>query len=143
MTPPSKRFQPIQRIALDKERKAAAALGDALKRKQTEEQRLAELRAYQAEYLERYRQCTQQGASAARLREYQLFLDNLAGVICEQERYLSDARENCSQNQDRWRERYVQSKVMDSVIDRLKESERQLGEKLEQNLLDEHNQRRS
>lgn len=143
MTPPSKRFQPIQRIALDKERKAAVALGDALKRKQTEEQRLAELRAYHAEYLERYRQFTQQGASAAHLRAYQLFLDNLEGAICEQERYLSNARENCSQNQDQWRERYAHSKVMDNVIDRLKESERQLGEKQEQKMLDEHNQRRS
>ena len=143
MTPPSKRFTPIQRLAVDQERKAAVALGDALRRKQTVEQQLAELRAYQTEYLERYRQIAQQGASAARLREYQVFLDNLEGTIGEQERMLCHAREHCSQNQVQWREKYTQSKVMDNVVDRLRDDERKLGEKREQKLLDEHNQRRS
>lgn len=143
MNPPSKRFQPIQQLAVDKERKAAIALGDALQRKQTVEQQLAELRAYLAEYLERYRQTALQGASAARLREYQVFLDNLENAIREQERHLSDAHENCTQNQDRWREKYTQTKVMDNVVDRLKDNERKLSEKREQKLLDELNQRRS
>ena len=50
---PSDRFKPIQKIALHKERKAAAALGESLKTREAAVQRLDELR-HTAEYQERF-----------------------------------------------------------------------------------------
>lgn len=142
MAPPSKRFEPIQRIAKDQERKAAGSLGESLKAKQVAEQRLAELRAYHAEYLERFRAATGAGASAAQIRGYQSFLDQLETAIREQQRIANMAQQQCDRSKDQWRDRYSRSKAMDGVVERLREGERKAVDKQEQSEQDERNQRR-
>jgi flagellar FliJ protein len=142
MAPPSKRFEPIQRIAKDRERKAASVLGEALKVRQAAEQRLAELRSYHAEYLERFRSATAAGSSAAQIRGYQRFLDQLEGAIREQERIAGQARQKCERSKEQWRDRYSRSKAMDGVVERLRDGERKEADKKEQSELDERNQRR-
>ncbi len=140
MSPPSKRFKPIQRIVGNKERQAANALGESLKVRQQEEERLRELRSYHAEYLQRYGETTRNGASAAQLRDYQVFLDRLEQAIHEQERVAGRARQQCDQNKDQWRERYTRSQVISKVVERLKDGERRAEDKQEQIDQDERNQ---
>ena len=142
MAPPSKRFKPIQRIADNRERQAASALGESLKVRHAAEQRLAELRAYHAEYLQRYGETTRNGASAAQIRDYHLFLDKLEQAIREQERVASQAQQQCSASKDHWRERYNRSQAMSKVVDRLQDGERRAADKREQSDQDERNQRK-
>ena len=142
MTPPSKRFEPIRRVANNKERKAASALGESLKAREAAERQLAELRAYHAEYLERYRTTAANGASASQIRDYQVFLDKLEAAILEQERIAARAREHCDQSKEQWRDRYTRSKAMENVVDRLRDGERKAEDKKEQVAQDERNQRK-
>lgn len=141
---PSKRFKPIQQLASDKERKAAAALGDALRVREEAERRLGELRQYHAEYMERFRATVAAGATAATFRDYQTFLDKLEQAIKEQQDVVNRAEAQCARSKDAWRDRHAHSKAMDNAVGRMKESERKAGEKKEQNEQDDrNNQRRS
>jgi flagellar FliJ protein len=142
MSPPSKRFKPIQRIASDKERKAAAALGDSLRSRQEAEQRLDELQRYHAEYMERYRDTVAAGATAATFRDYQVFLDKLEQAIREQQRVVEQAAAQCARSKDEWRDRHAHTKAMDNAVDRMRQRERQADDKREQNAQDDRNQRK-
>lgn len=142
MASSSKRFSPIRRLASDQERKAATALGDSIRSRREAEQRLAELRDYRSEYLERYRTTAQAGATAATLRDYQNFLGRLEQAITEQERVLAEAEAQCSQSQHRWRDRHQHNQALEKVLERLRRDENRATEKREQDEQDERGQRR-
>jgi len=138
----SERFKPVQRIATSRERKAAALLGDSLRNRQQAEQRLADLRAYHAEYLEQYRQANLGGMSVARMREYQLFLDKLEFAITEQERLVQRAAADCDNAQTAWRDKYTRTRVMANVVERKQAEERQQADKREQATQDDRPRRK-
>lgn len=142
MPPTSKRFQPIQRIADDRERKAAIALGEKLRAKQDAEQQLKVLTDYHADYLERYRQAVQAGMPAAQIRGYLNFLDQLETAIRQQKEVLRGHKSDCAASKANWNDQYRRSQVMSNVVDRLKEEERRHSDKREQAALDERNQRK-
>lgn len=138
----SERFKPVQRVAANKERKAATALGESLKQQQAAEQRLLELRQYRDEYLERLRNATGSGVNVTQLREYQAFLDKLENAIREQELAVERARAAVGNSKQTWQARYTKTRAMDSAVSRLRESERKAEDKKEQNATDEQVQRR-
>lgn len=138
----SDRFKPVQRIADNRERKAAAALGDTLKTRQQAEQRLADLKTYHAEYLEQYRQANRNGMDVARMREYQVFLDKLEFAITEQARVVQRAKVACNSAQSVWRDKYTRTQVMANVVERMQTEERQLADKREQAQQDDRPQRK-
>jgi flagellar FliJ protein len=143
MSPPSRRFQPIQRIAGDRERKAAIALGEKLKAKKGAEQQLKILSDYHADYLERYRQAVQSGHPAAQIRGYQNFLDQIEKAIEQQRQLLRGHKTECDASKAHWNDQYRRTQVMNNVVDRLKEDERRHLDKCEQSALDERNQRKN
>jgi flagellar FliJ protein len=127
--PPSDRFKPIQQIATHKERKAAAALGESLKRREAAEQRLAELRHYLDDYLARFAQAAERGLPSSQVVEYQVFISKLETAIAEQEKIVARSRAACDDHKAQWRGRYTKSKAMENAVDRmqareLRESER-------------------
>lgn len=134
---PSERFKPVQRIADNRERKAATALGDQLKCRQQAEQQLANLRAYHAEYLAQYQQANQQGMSVSRIREFQIFMDKLEQAIAEQEKVLDKALADCASAQSVWRDKYTRTQVMTKVVSRLKEDEQREADRREQAQIDD------
>jgi flagellar FliJ protein len=138
----SERFKPVQRIADSRERKAAAALGDSLKARHDAEQRLADLRTYHGEYLERLRLANQQGMNVAQVREYQAFLDKLEYAITEQERIVRLAADACVEAQAEWRDKYTRTRVMNKVVERMQVEERQQADKREQAQQDDRPQRK-
>jgi flagellar FliJ protein len=138
----SERFKPVQRIADNRERKAAAALGDSLKLRQEAEQRLADLRAYHGEYLEQFRIANDQGMDLARAREFQVFLDKLEQAIAEQQRIVQQASAACDTAQAEWRDKYTRTRVMNKVVERMQAEERQQADKREQAQQDDRPQRK-
>ncbi|MCP5439400.1 MAG: flagellar export protein FliJ [Chromatiaceae bacterium] len=94
MAPPSDRFKPIQKIALHKERKAAAALGESLKTREAAVQRLDELRQYLAEYQERFARAARNGLSSSQILEYQVFISKLETAIEQQEGNVARTQKN-------------------------------------------------
>jgi len=139
---PSKRFKPIQHLAGNRERQAAASLGEALKACHAEEQRLAELQGYHAEYLERFQNARRNSLGAAQLRDYQVFLDKLETAIREQEQNLKLAHGRCEAHRHQWQDRYTHSRAMDKVVDKLEAEERKAADKREQAVQDDRSQRR-
>ncbi len=130
--PPSDRFKPIQRIASHRERKAAAALGESLKQREAAQQRLTELKAYLAEYQERFRGAARAGLSSSQALEYQVFIAKLEGAIAEQEAIVKRLQQDCDSSKVHWRGRYSRTKAMENAVDRLQSEERREEERREQ-----------
>lgn len=139
---PSDRFKPVQKIANNKERKAAAALGESLKEQKTAEQKLLALQGYHAEYLEKLRDSSKRGLSAAQLREYQAFLNKLETAISEQQHKVESSRQDTQSSRAQWQNRYTKSKAMEKAVDRMRADEEKEEGRKEQKLSDEHAQRK-
>ncbi|MCB1797683.1 MAG: flagellar export protein FliJ [Gammaproteobacteria bacterium] len=142
MAPPSDRFKPIQKIALHKERKAAAALGESLKTREAAVQRLDELRQYLAEYQERFARAARNGLSSSQILEYQVFISKLETAIEQQEGNVARTQKNCDSSKADWRGRYTKSKAMDNAVGRMVDEERRSDDKKEQSDNDERGQRK-
>lgn len=140
--PPSDRFKPIQKVASQKERKAAAALGESLKQRQAEQTRLDELKQYLAEYLERFARAARNGLSSSQIMEYQVFISKLETAIAQQEDAVSQSEQNCNSSKQQWRGRYSKSKAMDNAVDRMKLRERKDLDRREQAEADDRAQRK-
>ena len=142
MAPPSDRFKPIQKIALHKERNAAAALGESLKTREAAVQRLDELRQYLAEYQERFARAARNGLSSSQILEYQVFISKLETAIEQQEGNVARTQKNCDSSKAHWRGRYTKSKAMDNAVGRMVDEERRSDDKKEQSDNDERGQRK-
>lgn len=138
----SDRFKPIQKIAENHERKAAAAFGESLRARQAAERQLQELQGYHKEYLVRFEKAINGGLTPARLREYQVFIDKLENAIRQQQDVLAEHSRHCEVDKRHWQGRYTKSKALDVVVERMRQEERQREEKREQAQTDERNQRR-
>jgi flagellar FliJ protein len=142
MAPPSQRFRPIQKLVSQKERKAAAALGESLKRREAARQRLDELRAYLADYLERFSGAARDGLSSGQILEYQVFIGKLETAIAQQEEIVAQSQRACDSSKAQWRGRYTRSKAMENAVGRMHEEERKDQDRMEQSEADERAQRK-
>lgn len=140
---PSDRFKPIQKIAATKERKAAAALGDAIKQRDAAEKQLQDLKQYHADYLEQISRSAQQGITGARLHEFQVFLDKLELAISEQEKLVHQAEAACVSSKQTWAGTYTKKQAMGNAVNRMKEQELHQREVNEQKIIDDRGPRRS
>lgn len=138
----SDRLKPIQQVAQVRERDAARAFGESQRRLQEEEQRLAELAAYRAEYLQRFRMLQQQGITVAQLLEYQAFLAKLDAALRHQEEVVQLRWGDADRRMAAWTDRRTHTQAMDRAVENLAEAERAAGERVDQKALDERNQRR-
>jgi len=138
---PSKRLKPVQRIALDREQKAARQMGRAHQTLQQEEQKLHQLKQYQQEYLERYQRAARQGMSASQLQEYRAFLAKLDGAIEQQRAAVEERLLAHSTSKQSWRQTHTRSQALDKVADRYRQRERQESERKEQKESDDRGQR--
>lgn len=132
MSPPSDRFKPIHQLASHKERKAAVDLGESIRQRDSAHQRLAELREYHKEYLERFAQAAREGLSSHQIVEYQVFLGKLETAIAEQQNIVARSEQACDLSKRQWRGRYSHAKAMENAIDRMRVAERQDAERREQ-----------
>lgn len=139
---PSDRFKPIQKVTSQKERKAAAALGESLKQREAAKQRLDELRQYLAEYLGRFESSARRGLSSNQVMEYQVFISKLETAIAQQEQTVAESEQVCNSSKQHWRGRYSKSKAMDNAIERMRVKERKILERREQAEADERAQRK-
>ena len=138
----SERFKPIQKIASQRERKAAAALGESLRQRRDAQHRLDELRAYHAEYLSRFARATHEGLSSNQILEYQVFIGKLETAISQQEEKVSQSQQACDSTKADWRGRYSKSKAMDNAVGRMHQAERRIKERKEQAESDDRSRRK-
>jgi len=138
----SKRFKPVQVVADNKERKAATALGHSIKEQNTEEQKLIDLKNYHAEYMDKLRVSGEKGVSVPLLREYQAFLNKLDRAITEQKQKVERSKQCTIVSRKTWQKNYTKSKAMEKAVDRMRDEEGRVANRIEQKNSDEHAGRR-
>ena len=125
-----------------RERDAARAYGESRRRLDEEQQRLAELEAYRAEYLQRFRALQQDGITVAQLLEYQAFLGKLETALHHQAELVELRRADAERRMAAWTDRRTHTRAMDRAVENLEEAELKAGERRDQKALDDRNQRR-
>lgn len=134
----SKRFKPVVRVAEAREKQAASALGEAQAHLQSQIARLEELQNYQNDYLQRFKSTASQGIPAARMLDFQRFLDNLKLAIKQQETIVRIATSQVEQKKQLWFAKRGKLKSYDNVMERYISEENLQQSKREQKETDEH-----
>ena len=137
----SKRFQPLARIAANKEMRSAKELGDANNNLKHQKNKLTDLIQYREEYIISFKQQGEKGMDGSQLQTYQKFLTNIDNAIIQQRGLIRAAETACEQQKKSWRSQHTKTKIMDNVIDNYKKDEEQQENKQEQKDNDERNSR--
>ena len=136
----SKRFQPVVKVAEAREKLAASALGEAQAELQSHEARLEELQGYQRDYLQRLQESGAQGMGAARMNDYQQFLNNLKLAIEQQETLVQIASRVVEEKKQQWFSKRGKLKSYDNVMERYVSEENRMADRREQKEADDRAQ---
>ncbi|HEB60089.1 MAG TPA: flagellar export protein FliJ [Gammaproteobacteria bacterium] len=119
----SQRIQPIRKLAAHHEKDAARELGQALRTLETHKQQLEQLLRYRQEYALQMTSRGSQGISAARLQEYQAFMETLDQNIANQEAHILEAEQVCRELRAVWQQRHGRTDSLGKAITRLEKHE--------------------
>ena len=137
----SKRMQPVAHHAEQKEQDAVRVFVEAQKALEACEKQLQQLQDYREEYKQQLSDQQQQSISMRRLRDYQLFIDNLGSSIEGAIREVEIKRKICEEKKQLWLACRSRSHALNSVVEKYQREEFRHKEKLEQKEQDEHAQR--
>lgn len=138
----STRFETVIRVAQSKEDKAADVLREAQQHLQTQQQRLADLERFLEEYSQGFINNGQQmGFKAGLMVSYQSFLGKIKQAVKEQERMVTVAEHLAEEKRLLWFKSRNDKKLVDGVMDKYLDQERQWQEKQDQKETDERGQR--
>ncbi len=138
---PSKRLEPVRRVAQSREDSAARDLGASQRRMQEQETKLAELRKYHHEYLDRFSETAKNGISASQLQEYRAFMSKLERAIEAQEKVVQESHVECTSRKGVWQQKRVRTQALGKVVERLHNTEKKADDSREQKEADERSQR--
>jgi flagellar FliJ protein len=133
----SQRLKPIKRIADNKEKTSARALGDSVNDKHCQEEKLQQLIKYRAEYIASMIIKTEQGMSGDQLQQYHLFLNKLDDAINQQRSAVDISEQNLTLNKNKWRSNNNRANAIKRVIGNLENKELLKSNKKESAQLDE------
>ncbi len=133
----SKRLTPIKKLALNKEKEAAQALGLSLEMKEVELQKLAQLEQYRLEYLADMENKIKQGLSGSTLLQYHHFLSKLDLAITQQKTVLVACEDKLTTVKDNWQNKRSKAKVISQVMEKMVVQEQKKTEKRESMQSDE------
>lgn len=132
----SKRMQPVVEVTQQREREAAKRLGEAQQRMQAAEQRLDELMRYRDEYTQQF--ASGGSLTAARLRDYRIFLDRLNQAVDQQHALVARAQQEAEAQRQRWLDIRTRVQALDKVVERYRGEERNQHERRLQKESDQH-----
>ncbi|WJW74571.1 flagellar export protein FliJ [Thiohalobacter sp. IOR34] len=136
----SRRMRPVVEVADRREQQAARILGEARRRLQEEEAKLAQLIEYHADYARRLEAGSGASLSAARLQDFRLFLDRLAQAIRQQRERIERQRLDCEEKRLAWLATRSRSQALDKVVERYQREEQKAAARREQRESDEQAQ---
>lgn len=138
---PSKRLEPVAKVAQGREQDALHSLAECQRVLDERRARLAQLIAYRDEYARGFQAAGATGLSAARLHEYHVFLDRLGQAVEQQQVLVRASERECLASQQRWLELRSRARAIDEVVSRYREREQSEAERREQRESDERAQR--
>jgi len=131
----SKRLEPIQQLAGDREREAATQVELARRALDDHERQLVQLKQYRAEYADRV--STAAAPDVARLQNFHAFLGRLSDAIAQQERTVTDALAALERATDTWRERRIEAASIGRAAAKIATGERRIEDRRAQRESDE------
>ena len=136
----SRRFEPVVKVAENREQEAAQALGEAQGVLTQAQQKLAELENYREEYVKRFHSTGAVGMSAAQMMDYRTFLVKLDKAIVEQGVVVTQANNLVEKQRQEWFTRRGKVKMLDTVVTRYQADEQRDADRKEQGDQDERTQ---
>ena len=137
----SQRFEPVVKVAENREQEAARLLGEAQSALTQAQQRLNELEGYREEYIKRFHATGSTGMSAAQMMDYRAFLLKLDQAIAEQGIVAEQATHFVEQQRQEWFAKRGKVKMLDTVVARYQAVEQRDADRKEQGDQDERSQR--
>lgn len=133
----SKRLQPVVKVAESREQQATRVLGDEQKKLAAAEQRLAELKSYREEYINRFHAAGASGMGATRMLDYQKFLHKLSLAIDQQLQLIAQQASVVDEKRRLWHLTRSKVQMLDNVLSRYQAHEQRQLERKEQGELDD------
>ena len=137
----SQRMTVVQKVVDDQERRRAQALAASELRVTESEAKLAELEAYRGSYVRGFNSEAGAGMTAARARDYQVFLARLEDALRQQAQAVGRAKAHREAERQRWRGAAQRAGAVDHMVKVWKDADRQELERHEQRESDELSQR--
>ena len=132
----SKRFEPIQEIALSSANELSRSMAEAGRKVSDLEHQLQQLQTYRDEYVRDSAE-TSGAIDAVKLQNYRSFLDRLGEALNQQMRALDSARNEFEKRRAQWSEKRVESESLNRVVDRFRKEEQHAADRKEQREGDE------
>lgn len=133
----SERMQLIERLARQREDQAAQALAQTRQRIEQERLQLDELHGYRREYQSYLEQQGGAGISIMQWRRTQGFIDQLGGVIQQQEGVIRRWQQQEQQLLQHWRTLYQRRRSLSQLVEKISIEEFIEADRQEQKALDE------
>lgn len=133
----SQKLLPVVKVAEQREHNAAREFGDSLRQLEQQQKQLDNLVAYRANYAEHYLSATKTGLSAVQMRDYQVFLGRLDEAIKQQQQIVLGGVQDRDISQSNWQGAAGHSKMINNVVEKRQQSEKQQLDRKEQRELDE------
>lgn len=133
----SKRFQPLARIAGNKEYLSAKQLAQSQIALNEQVNKLKELNLYKEEYIMSFKKQGELGMDGAQLQTYQKFIQNIDGAIVQQQNIIKNAKINCEKQKNNWKTDHTKTRVINNVIKQYQNKEQKTILQQEQNEHDE------
>ena len=134
-------MQPVAQHAEQKEQDAVRIFVEAQKALQASEQQLQQLLTYRGEYKQQLEDQQRQSISMRRMRDYQLFIDNLGTTIDSAYMDVELKKKICDEKKQLWLASRSRSHALGSVVEKYQLEEYRDRERIEQKEQDEHAQR--
>jgi len=134
---PSKRLNPIKKLADNKEKTAAQNLGQSLEQRKQHQTQLEQLINYRTEYLLSMSSKTAEGMSGDRLHQYHQFLKKLDSVIEQQQLTVEKSQLNVSKCQNKWQSDNSRATAIGKAMHSLRAKEVKAADKKESAQVDE------
>lgn len=133
----SDRLQPVAKIALQREQRAARLLADAQRLMMERRTRLDELCRYRQEYQTQFSSADGDPRNAYRIADFRAFLQRLDQLIKEQERMFHHYQTDYENKKKAWLTLHGKTKALDKAIEKFRQEEQHLVGKREQREADD------
>lgn len=133
----SKRLDVVRTLEERREKTALEQLATARQFWQDQQQRLQELRRYQADYREQMRNSQQGTVTVTRLQGWQAFIAQIDQAIARQELKLQRAQEQLDKSRAAWQQAYERRRGMEKYIARCRDQEQREQDAREQKQMDD------
>lgn len=132
MTRRNKGIETVARVEKARERRAAARMGQQRQSVRSQEERLADLMRYHADYARSMAESLNAGVDSTRLAQYRNFLARLEEAIARQERQVELSRRASADSERTWQHRRTRSSAVDHAVGRVCATQARKEQRIEQ-----------